>query len=73
MGMIKMMVVALTAILSGVCSTPINSTTATSEYNYCNETSSSSTDTLHILYNDLDNALDVLGEVCLDHDEIVSS
>lgn len=71
--MIKMMVVVLIAFLSSVYTAPINSTIMTSEYNYCNETISSSTDALHILYNDLDNTLDVLGEVCLNYDEIVSS
>ena len=72
--MIKMMVVVLTALLSSVYTAPINnSTIIISDYSYCNETSSTSTDALHILYDDLDNTLDVLGEVCLSYDEIVSS
>ena len=69
--MMKMMVVVLTTFLSSAYTAPINSTIITSEYSYCNETSSSPNDALHILYNDLDNTLDVLAEVCLNYDEIV--
>ena len=68
---IIMMIVVLTALLGSVYTAPINSTIITSDYSYCNETTSSSTDALRILYVDLDNTLDVLGEVCLNYDEIV--
>lgn len=68
--MIKMIVVVLATFVTTVNAAPINSTT--SSYSYCNETSgTSSGDLLQILYDDLDNTLDVLGEVCLSYDEIV--
>lgn len=68
--MIKIVVIVLTTVLVSSNAAPVNSTV--SEYDYCNETdSASSSDMLHILYDDLDNALDVLGEVCLNYDEIV--
>lgn len=67
--MIKIVVIVLTTVLVSSNAAPVNSTV--SEYDYCNETDSTSSDMLHILYDDLDNALDVLGEVCLNYNEIV--
>lgn len=72
-----MMVVVLIIFLGSVNSIPINSTNSTtiSDHSYCNETGStsntSSNNLLNILYNDLDQGLDVLGQVCLNYDEIV--
>lgn len=73
---IKMvMVVVLIIFLGSVNSIPINSTNSTtiSDHSYCNETGSntSSNSLLNILYNDLDQGLDILGQVCLNYDEIV--
>lgn len=62
--------IALATLLISVNTAPINSTIT--DYSYCNDTGSGpSPDMLQILYDDLDNALDVLGEVCLDNEQIV--
>jgi len=72
--MIKLMVVVLTTFLVNASTAPTNTTI--SDYLYCNETSSTSNSStnnglLQILYDELDKTLDVLGQVCLNYDEIV--
>ena len=70
MKLIKMILAITAAFLSCINAAPINSTV--SDYHYCNETATSSSNPLHILYNDLDKTLDVLEDLCLSHDKIVS-
>ena len=64
-----MILVIIALFLGCISAAPINSTVG--DYSYCNKTVTSS-NTLHILYSDLDNTLDILEDLCLSHDNIVS-
>ena len=71
--MMKMMIAVLMALLVSINAAPVNNTTIISDYSYCNESSGFPlSNSLHSLYDDLDNTLDALGEVCLSYDAIVS-